>query len=86
MLDAKRRQKAIVDAVLERVDKHWLAKVGVGVHVVAALGRGGQAQLHGGREVIQNAAPVALVIGPAPVTLVNDDEVEKIRWVLAKVG
>jgi hypothetical protein len=65
---------------------HRLAEVGVGVHVVLALGRGGQAQLHGRREVVEDAAPVALVVGAAAVALVDDDEVEEVRRVLAKVG
>ena len=46
LLHLERREKAVVDAVLERVDVHRLAKIGVGVDVVLALGRGGQAELH----------------------------------------
>ena len=48
LLHLERRQEAVVDAVLERVDVDRLAEVGVGVHVVLALGRGGEAELHGG--------------------------------------
>jgi len=49
-------------AVLERVDEHRLAEVGVGVGVVLALGGSGEAQLNSGREVVHDAAPVALVV------------------------
>jgi len=40
--------------------------------------------LKGRRKIFQNAPPVALVIGSASVALINDDEVKKIRWILAK--
>jgi hypothetical protein len=86
LLHLERRQEAVVDAVLERVDVDRLAEVGVGVHVVLALGRGGQAELHGGREVVQDAAPVALVVRAAAMALVDDDEVEEVRRILAEVG
>src|SRR5690606_12072510 len=62
-----------------------LAEVGISVGVVLALGRSGQAQLHGGREVFEDTAPVAFIICTAPVALVDDDEVEEVRRVLAKV-
>jgi len=64
---------------------HRLAEVGVGVGVDGALGRGGQAQLHGRREVVQDRAPRALVPGAATVALVDDDEVEEVTRVVAEV-
>ena len=86
LLHLERRQEAVVDALLERVDVDRLAEIGVGVHVVLALGRGGQAELHGGGEVVQDAAPVALVVGAAAMALVDDDEVEEVRRILAEIG
>ena len=86
LLHLERRQEAVVDAFLERVDVDRLAEVGVGVDVVLALGRGGQAELHGRREVLQDAAPVALVVGAAAMALVDDDEIEEVRRILAEVG
>ena len=86
LLHLERRQEAVVDAVLERVDVDRLAEVGVGVDVVLALGRGGQAELHGGREVVEDAAPVAFVVRAAAMALVDDDEVEEVRRILAEVG
>ena len=38
LLDLERGQETIVDAFLERQQKHWLAKIGVDVGVVCALG------------------------------------------------
>ena len=52
---------------------------------MGALGGGGQAELHGGREILQNAAPVALIVCPAAVAFIDDDEVEEIWGVVAKV-
>jgi fructoselysine-6-P-deglycase FrlB-like protein len=49
------------------------------------LGVAVRPKLHGRREVVEDGAPVALVIGAAPVALVHDDEVEEVRRVLAKV-
>ena len=52
-----------------------------------ALRRGGQAELHGGREVFQNAAPLAFVIGAAAVAFVDDDEVEEVgRVAFVRLG
>ena len=82
----ERRQKAVVDAVLERIDKHRLAEIGVGIDVVLAFGRGGQAELHGRGEVFQNAAPVAFVVRAAAMAFVDHDEVEEVRRILAEVG
>ena len=53
--------------------------------VVLALGRGGQAKLHGWREVVEDYPTGALVIGTTAMALVDDDKVEKIGRVLAKV-
>ena len=86
LLHLERRQEAVVDAVLERIDVDRLAEILVGVHVVLALGRGGQAELHGGGEVVEDAAPVAFVVGAAAMALVDDDEVEEVRRILAEIG
>ena len=85
LLDFERSQEAVVDAFLERIHEHGIAKVGVGVGVVGALRRGGQAKLHGGREVVEDRAPGAFIVGAAAVALVDDDEVEEVGRVLTKV-
>ena len=85
LLDAEGRQEAVVDAVPERIDEHRLAEVGVGVDVVLALRCRRQAQLHGRREVVEDAAPVALVVGAAAMALVDDDEVEEVLRILAEI-
>ena len=85
LLDPERSQEAVVDAFLERIGIHRLAEIGVGVGIGLALGGGRQAQLHRRRKVFQNIAPGAFIVGAAPVAFVDDDEIEKIRWVLAKI-
>ena len=81
----ERRQETIVDAFLERVDVDRFAKIGVGVHVLFAFGRGGHAQLHGLGKVFEDAAPRALIVRTAPVTFVNCNEIEEVRWILAEI-
>src|SRR5216683_959793 len=86
LLHLKGREEAVVDAIFERVDVNGVAKVGVGVHVVFALGRGSESELHSGCEIFQDAAPIALVVGTAAMAFVNDDEIEEVRRVLAEIG
>ena len=73
------RQEAVLDAGLEGVFVDWLAEPGVGVHVRAALGCRGQAELCCGGEVLQDAPPGALVAGAAAVAFVDHHEVEESR-------
>ena len=85
LLDLKGRQETIVDAVFERVNIDRVTEVAVGVHVLTSLGRGGQAELHGRLEIFQDAAPIAFVVGATAMAFIHDDEVEKVRRILAEV-
>ena len=82
----ERRQEPVVDAVLQRVDEHRLAEIRIRVHVVLPLRRRRETELHGGREIVQDVAPSALIIRAAAMAFVNDDEVEEVRRVIAEVG
>jgi hypothetical protein len=66
-LDPVGGEKAVVDAILERVLIGRMAEIVVGIDVIRALWSGGEAQMHGGGEVLQNSAPGALVIGRAHI-------------------
>jgi len=50
------------------------------------LGVAGEAELYRWGEVVHDAAPVALVIGPTAMAFVNDDEIEEIRRIFAETG
>src|SRR5271170_5194344 len=58
-------EEAVIGAFFQRVDIGWLAEVGVGVRVLFALWRRGQAKLNSGSNVIHNAAPVTFIICPS---------------------
>ena len=53
LLHLERRQKAVVDPVLQGIDVNRLAEIGVGVDVGLALRRRGQPELHGRREIVR---------------------------------
>ena len=84
LADFEWRKESVVDPILEGIDEHGLAEIGVGIGIEPALWRGGQAELHGRAEIFQDAAPGAFVIGAASVAFVDDDEVEKIGRVIAE--
>ena len=86
LLHLERRQEAVVDALFQRIGVNRLAEIGVGVDVVAPLRRRGQAELHGRREIVENVAPVAFVVGAAAMALVDDDEVEEVLRIVAEIG
>jgi hypothetical protein len=79
LLDLKGSQIAVIDPFLEGIDVNRLSEIGVGINIAPPFGRRGQLELHGGREILQNATPVAFVVRAAPVALVDDDEIEEVR-------
>jgi len=83
--DLEGRQKAIVDAIFERIDIHRLAEVAVGVDVVAAARRGGQSQLHSRGKMLHDFPPGGFIVGTPAMTLINHDEVKEICGIFAKV-
>ena len=86
LLDLERGEVAIVDPVFQRVDIHRFAEIDVGVGIPLTFGSGGQSELNGWPEVLHDLSPVALIVCPATVTLVDDDEVEEVRGIVAKAG
>ena len=61
-------------------------RAGVGVNVVVAARCRGEAELHGGGEVLEVAAPGGFVDGAPAVTLIDHDEIEQVAWVLTEPG
>src|SRR5262245_30140810 len=86
LLQAKRREESVVNALTEGVDINRLAEVAVRIDVLVTLRGCGEAELHRRREVIQYPPPGALVVSAAAVTLINDNEIEEVGRVLAEVG
>ena len=71
-------KEAVVDALLERVGVDRVAEVVDVGDVLVSLRRGGQADLRGGGEVLENLSPGGVFGGAAAVALVDDDQVEEV--------
>ena len=74
-----RGQETIGDALPERVGVDRIAEVLDIGYVLGFLGRCGEANLRGRREVFEDFAPGRIVGRTATVTLVHDDQVEEVR-------
>ncbi len=71
-------EEAVLDALLERVGVDRVAEVVDVGDVLGLLGRGGEADLRGGGEVVEDLAPGGVVGGAAAVAFVDDDQVEEV--------
>lgn len=80
--DTVGREIAVGDALFERICVDRFPKILVGIDIGFAFGGGGHAELAGGGEIFEDVPPVAVLIGTAAVTLVDDDEVEEIGGIL----
>ena len=77
-------EEAVVDALLQRVGVNRLAEVVDVGDVLGFLRRGGQADLRGGGEVLEDLAPGGVLGGAAAVALVDHDQVEEAGRELAE--
>ena len=84
MADFEGGEVAVVDAGFEGVGVDGFAEVGVGVGVLSAFWGGGEAELDGWGEVVEDAAPGAFVGGSAAMAFVDDDEVEEVGGVVVE--
>ena len=78
-----RRQEAVADAFLQRVAVNGFAEVVDIGNVFGLLRRGGEADLGGRGEIIQDLPPGGILRRAAAVAFVDHDEVEEIRRKLA---
>jgi len=85
LLHLERGEEAVVDAFLERINVNGLTEILIGIHVVFAFGSGGEAELNGGGEVLEDGPPVAFVVGAAAMAFVDDDEIKKVGWIFSKI-
>ena len=74
----ERRQETVVDSLAQAVGVDRLAEVVDVGDVFGLLRRRGHADLRGRREIVEDSAPVAVLLRGSPVALVNDDEIEEI--------
>ena len=68
----------VVDSLAQAVGVDRLAEVVDVGDVLGLLRRCGHADLRGRREIVENPAPVAVLLRGSPVALVDDDEIEEI--------
>ena len=77
---------SLSEYVLERIDEHRLAKIGVSVDIVLTFRRRGEPQLDRRGEVVQDAAPVPFVVSAAAMAFVDDDKVKEVGRIGAEMG
>lgn len=58
----------------------------VGVDIIRALRSGGETEVHGWFEMVEDGSPGAFFVSRAPVALVDNDEVEEILGVFLVVA
>ena len=73
-------QKTIVYAFLQAVCIEGLVEIADVRLVAGLLGRSRHTQLNGIAEILQNFTPVAVVLGTASMTLINDDHIEELGF------
>ena len=73
------REETVINTLPQAVSVNRVAEIKVGVAVVVAQRRRRHAELIGGRKVFEDVAPVGIFLGAAAMTLVHDDEIEKVR-------
>ena len=71
------RKESVLDTLFEGVRVDRLAEVGEGADLGGLLRGGGQAELDGGLEVVEDLPPCAVLAGAAPVAFVDDHQVEE---------
>src|SRR5690554_1416803 len=79
------REETIVDTFLQGVDVNRFPEVAVGVHIVISFGSCCQSQLHSRAEIFHDTPPVAFIVGPTTMALIDDDKIEIIAWVFTKI-
>ena len=78
--DLERCQESVVNAFLQAVCVERLVEIADVRLVAGLLGRRRHTQLNGIAEILQNFTPVAVVLGTASMTLINDDHIEELGF------
>lgn len=81
-VNLERREEPVLNALPEAVFVHRLAEVLGSLDVGVVPWRGGEAELHGAGEMLENAAPYGVLIRTPAMALIDDDQVEPVGVVL----
>ena len=76
--DLVRRKVTIGNSLAQRVNINWLAKVFDVGNILGFLGRSGKAYLSGTGEVFENFTPCSIISGTSPMTLIDNNQIEKV--------
>mgnify|MGYP001000015088 FL=1 len=84
-LDLEWREESIIDPLGEGVFVDGFAKIVVGIHIVISLRSGCESEVDGRGEVAEDLCPVAIFSRTTSMTLIDNDEIEKISLVAVVV-
>ena len=76
--DLVRRKVTIGNSLAQRVNINGLAEVFDVGNILGFLGRSGKAYLSGTGEVFENFTPCSIISGTSPVTLIDNNQIEKV--------
>lgn len=84
-LDLEWREKSIIDPLSEGIFVDGLAKIGVGIDIIISLRSCCESEVDGRGEVAEDLCPVAIFSRTTSMTLIDNDEIEKISLVAVVV-
>lgn len=80
-LDLEWREESIIDPLSEGIFVDRLAKIVVGIHIIISLRSCSESEVDGRGEVAEDLCPVTIFSRTTSMTLIDDDEIEKISLV-----
>lgn len=83
--DLERSEKSVIDPLSKGVFIERLAKIIVGIHIIIAFWSCRESKMHSTTEIPENLCPISVLSRTASMTLIDDDEVEKIRIIAVVV-
>ena len=83
-LDLKWREESVIDPLSKRVFIDGLSEIVVRIYIVISLRSGGETEMDSTGKIFQYFSPIPILSRTSAVTLIDDDEIEKI-WIIAIV-
>src|SRR5690554_3458258 len=81
----KRSKESIINTILKRIYINRIAKISVSINISIPLGSSGKSQLHSRTKIFHNLSPITFIICTAAVTLINNNKIEKVLWIISKI-